>query len=295
MSRVRGREASVKLSVKGNGNRVSITVHGRGNGEARRNKGLVFRKGNAKLRGIHTFSLPAGWSCPFAQDCQSRADRETGHITDGTDTKYRCFAASQEAMYPSVRSARWTNFELLRRKSREEMAALILASLPARALIVRVHAAGDFFSEAYFLAWLDVARQRPDVRFYFYTKSIRYWVAHLQDVGDGHTPGTVPNFVPTASRGGREDHLIDEHGLRSATVVFSEDEAAEKGLPLDHDDSCAMYHGGDFALLIHGVQPSGTPAAKAVSSLRAEGFYGYGELADKKRIEHGRMPLNVVQ
>ncbi len=129
MARVRGREASVKLSVKGNGNRVSITVHGRGNGEARRNKGLVFRKGNAKLRGIHTFSLPAGWSCPFAQECRSKADPETGSITDGPSTEFRCFAASQEAFYPSVRNARWWNFNLLRRKTREEMTALILQAL----------------------------------------------------------------------------------------------------------------------------------------------------------------------
>ncbi len=286
---MRRTSGSVRVLVKGNANRVNVTVRG----SAPNDKGkalLKFFKGNAKLRGIHTFSLPAGWSCPFAQDCQSRADPASGSISDGPQTEFRCFAASQEAFYPSVRNARWHNFERLRRLSKENMVALILASLPGKALIVRVHASGDFFSEAYFGAWLDVARQRPDVRFYFYTKSLRYWVAHLPDVGDGHTPGKVPNFVPTASRGGREDHLIEAHGLRSATVVYSEQEAAEKGLPLDHDDSQAMYHGPDFALLIHGVQPAGSPAAKAVAAQRAAGNYGYGERADAIRVS-----LSVVE
>ena len=50
---------------------------------------------------------------------------------------------------------------------------------------------------------------------------------------------TLHNFVLTASYGGRDDHMIDEFNLRSAKVVFSEAEAAELGLEIDHDDSHA--------------------------------------------------------
>ena len=44
----------------------------------------------------------------------SRANRETGKIQDGPDTLFRCFAASAEATYPSLRKMVWHNFELLR-------------------------------------------------------------------------------------------------------------------------------------------------------------------------------------
>jgi hypothetical protein len=175
------------------------------------------------------------------------------------------------------------------------MADLILDSLLPGCPEVRIHTGGDFFSQRYFDAWLEVARQRPRTTFYFYTKSLRYWVARLEEVGDGHKPGTVPNLVPTASRGGRDDHLIDAYGLRSSRVVYSKSEAKELCLEIDHDDSHAMQHGPDFALLIHGSQPTGTVAARAVSALRAQGEYGYGEKADALRAKHARFPLPFEQ
>ena len=64
------------------------------------------------------------------------------------------------------------------------MAAVILGSLSPCAGVVRVHDSGDFFSQEYFDAWLEVARGRPRTRFYAYTKSLPFWVARL---GDGLT------------------------------------------------------------------------------------------------------------
>lgn len=239
---------------------------------------LRFGHGNAKLDpNITTFSLPAGYTCPGARECLSRADRNTGRIRDGRHTLVRCYASSMEARRPSVRAARWHNLELLKAcKSPGEMARLILASLSPYAGFVRVHDAGDFYSADYFDAWLEVARQRPRSTFYAYTKSLPFWVRRLSLVGTGREPGELPNFVLTASVGGTHDHLIDEHGLRSARVVFSPLEADALGLDVDHDDSHAMNHGPDFALLLHGSQPKGSAAASAASELRRSGFTGYG-------------------
>ena len=118
---------------------------------------LSFGKGNAKLgEEIATFSIPAGWTCPGASQCLARANRETGVIQDGSNQAFRCFAASAEAAFPSVRKSRWNNFEKLKGLSTEQMVALIVGSLP-KAKTVRIHVSGDFFSEAYFLAWLEVA------------------------------------------------------------------------------------------------------------------------------------------
>jgi len=235
-------------------------------------KGLLkFGNGNAKLaEGIYHFSLLSGWTCPFAKECLAKVDKFTGKIIDGADQVFRCYSAMMEAMYPTVFAARKHNTDLLTGKSLEEMIKIIGDSLPIHAKYIRVHIGGDFFSQAYFDAWMEVARQFPGIIFYAYTKSVKFWVAKL---------GTIPdNFRLTASRGGTHDHLIDEHGLRCAEVVFNESEANIRGLEIDHDDSHAY---GDspksFALLIHGTQPKGTEAAKALSALRKSGWSGYSK------------------
>ena len=241
---------------------------------------LKFGHGNAKLgKEVWTFSLPAGWFCPSADKCLSRADRKTGRITDGPNTEFRCFSASGE-LRTNVRAARWHNARLLkRRKTVEQIADLILRSLDVEAEIVRLHVSGDFYTQDYFDAWMKVAQQRPDTSFYGYSKSLAMWLNFIARMGS--LPG---NVILTASYGGKDDHLIEQHNLRSARVVFSQAEADSLGLEIDHDDSHAMKHGPSFALLIHGVQPAGTPAAKALFALRAQGDWGYGEKADKRRV-----------
>lgn len=223
---------------------------------------LSFGKGNAKLgKKVFTFSLPAGWTCPNALDCLSKANEETGKITDGKLMKFRCFAASAEAVYPAVRKSRWKNFRLL--KEAENMAKLIQASLPKKSEIIRIHVSGDFFNKDYFLAWLHVAKNNPSIKFYFYTKMVRYVWEYKKSFPD--------NFIYTVSRGGKEDNLIV--GLRESIVVFSEKEASDKKLEIDHDDSHAMTQGQSFALLIHGIQPAGSEASKAKIALRGKGSY----------------------
>ncbi len=277
------RNQRVTVNVRAAGRATVNVVVNQASKPKRRPRRLVFGKGNAKLEGhVRTFSLPAGYTCPFAQDCLSRANRKTGKITDGPDTEFRCFAASDEARHKHARAARWHNFGLLKGKDVGGMADRIDRDLPP-CPAVRVHVAGDFFSLAYLDAWLEVARRRPDTLFYFYTKSVRHWVARLDVIGDGHAPGSLPNVVPTASYGGKDDALITRHGLRSAVVVYSEQEAHSRGLAIDHDDSSAMAHGADFALLIHGMQPSGSEAARAIQTLRMAGEFGYGEKADARR------------
>jgi hypothetical protein len=252
------------------------------------NEKLKFGKGNAKLgKNVYTFSLPSGFTCPGANECLSKADRLTGKIKDGPATVYRCFSASQESLLPLVRAARWYNFDLLRKaKTTTAMRKLILASLTEKATHVRIHVAGDFYNQDYFNAWLSVAMHRPQTIFYFYTKNIPVWVAAIRLVGNGYNSENshVNNFVPTASVGSKYDSLIVKHSLRYARVVYSVSEAATLGLEIDHDDSHAIQFGPSFGLLIHGVQPAGSEAAKALQLLKKQGEYGYGERADKRRV-----------
>jgi len=217
---------------------------------------------------VYSFSLPSGYACPFASECLSKADRITGKIKDGKDTAFRCFSASDEARRSSIRKQRWWNFDLLRRLDYDEIVDLLMQSFPRRCDIMRVHIGGDFFNQKYFDAWMEIARRHPAVMFYAYTKSIPYWVARLDSI--------PTNFVLNGSRGGRADNLLDAHGLKVAEVVFSMDEAGEKGLVVDHDESHAILDTGSFALLIHGTQPKGSDAGKAMQANKAAGVeFGY--------------------
>ena len=232
---------------------------------------LKFGKGNAKLsKDIYTFSLPAGHSCPFAYDCKASADRKTGKITDGKDQVFRCFAVSQEALFPTARVSRWHNYDLLRDlKTKKAMVNLIQSSLPEKAMKFRVHVSGDFFNQMYFDAWMDVARANPKKMFYAYTKSLVYWVESINDI--------PKNFKLTSSMGGKKDTLIEAHHLKYAKVVFDEGEAKVLGMEIDHDDSHAFGKSKSFALLLHGGQAKGTKASVALSSLRKKGIGGYSK------------------
>lgn len=229
---------------------------------------LSFGLGNAKLSlAVATFSLPAGHSCPFAKECFSKADKVTGKIVDGEHCHFRCFAASQECVYTSVRLSRWRNFDFLREaKTVQNMADLIQRSLPFGTNYVRLHVSGDFFSETYFLAWLNVAIANPKVVFYAYTKSIPFWLEYRKEM--------PKNFRLTASKGGKCDNLIGKHRLKYAEVVFSTEEARRKGLEIDHDDLHAIEGDKPFALLLHGTQPAGTLAGDAWKLIKLnEGGY----------------------
>ena len=233
-----------------------------------------YLEGNKK---IYSLDLLSGWSCPHAKDCLSKAivqDNGKRKIKDGKDTQFRCFSASQEVQYTNVYNSRKHNFDLLRNLRYNDMYELIDSSLPKNAGIVRIHVAGDFFSEEYMHAWYTVALNNPKILFYAYTKSLRFWLA-INEFPILH------NFVLTASYGGRDDHMIDQFNLRSTKVVFSEAEAEELGLAIDHDDSHAAkpsLRDNSFALLIHGTQPAGSEASTALKKLKGKGSYSRKKL-----------------
>ncbi len=222
--------------------------------------------GNAKLQGnVHTFSLPAGHSCPGAKDCLSRADPDTGKISDGKFNKFRCFAATSEAMYSNVRESRWNNFNLLMAAGTvSAMTELLLASMPKKLTHMRIHVSGDFFSQTYFDAWCRAASARPEVEFYAYTKSLRYWVSRIPEI--------PKNLRLVASYGGKHDELIAAHDLPNVVVVSHPEEATALGLEVDHDDSLAADHNVQrFALLIHGQQAPSSKGSAAIKRMKAEG------------------------
>lgn len=221
-------------------------------------------------RKVYSFDLISGWSCPFADQCLSKVKMIDGKhkIVDGPNTRFRCFSASQEVIFPAVYAMRKANFDELRKLDMSGMINAIESAMPSNLGVCRIHVAGDFFSPDYFGAWLEVARNNPDRLFYAYTKSIPYWIREKNAVK------RISNIVLTASLGGRCDLDIVSNRLRRARVVFSENEAAKLGLEIDHDDSHAAdptKRRKSFALLIHGIQPANSEAQRAIQTMKKGG------------------------
>jgi len=225
----------------------------------------------ADKRKIYSLDLLSGYTCPFAKACLSKAVTQPNgkrKIQDGVDNEFRCFSASQEVQYNGVYNLRKHNMDTLRRLHLNDMIHELNQAMPKNLGICRIHVAGDFFTPDYMFAWINMAMMHTDRLFYAYTKSLTYWLKYQEWIDQ------LDNFVLTASYGGRNDDMIEEHNLRSAKVVFSEAEAYE--LDIDHDDSHAArpsLKNQDFALLIHGTQPKGTEAAEALKELKGKGSY----------------------
>lgn len=234
---------------------------------------------NSKLKGIWHYSLPSGYTCPGASMCKTFCNVNTGKIVDkqtpdANGMTYRCYAATDEARYPSVRKSRWHNFDLLRGKTQEEMVEVITRSINAsgvrRGGTLRVHIGGDYFSQNYFNAWMEAAASFPQIVFYSYTKSVHFLVNYIR------TNGALPdNFVFTCSNGGKYDDQIPFSNVKKASVFFTQAEADALGLEVDHTDDFAISGSRDFALLLHGMQPKNTKAGEALKALKRNGFHGY--------------------
>lgn len=222
---------------------------------------------------VYSISLLSGFSCPKALDCSTYAIRNKAtdrlEVLDGKHSKFRCFSAIQEAQYTETYNQRKHNFDLLLeyKNNAYEMFSLIENSLPLNANYIRVHVGGDFFTKAYMLAWYSVAKLYPEIKFYAYTKSIR-WMSELEYMRPS-------NFSMVASYGSKEDAIIDELNLKSADVVFH---PSETNLPIDHNEYYAINDEGSFSLLLHGTQEAGSEGSKAISRMKQEGIkYSYGK------------------
>ena len=243
---------------------------------------LKFSIGNAKLKkDTLIFDLPAGKVCPGALNCHSwvNVDKDGKRsIKDGKFTEFRCYAASQEVLYTALFQKRQYNLNLILEALKEDKdkntlfstVSLILRSIEKyetkNIKKVRIHSSGDFFNMAYLDAWVAVAKIKHNLKFYFYSKSLNLFL----------NKKLPSNMFLTASYGGLYDHLIKDNFKRYAVVVYSKSEAYTLGLlhnghgyKIDKDDSSCFIN-KPFALLLHGSQPKGSTASKALQAIKKE-------------------------
>ena len=186
---------------------------------------------------VYEWNLPTGHTCPYAVECFVSVDRETGKFSNNS-TAYRCYASSSER-FPSARLSRWRNFDYIKGGG--------IPEIPKKAEHIRIHGAGDFFSQKYFDMWLQIARDNPTVEFWAFTKSLKFWVNRINDIPE--------NLVLTASYGGKDDNLIKEHNLKSALVVDPNSAIAKDGsFPIDTNDDYARIKDVKFILLDNNIK-----------------------------------------
>ena len=178
---------------------------------------------------VYEWNLPSGHTCPFADECLVKVDRGTGKFNDKSQL-YKCYSAVQER-FPAVRNHRWKNFDFVLGGGVPE--------LPKKADSIRIHMSGDFYNQKYFDMWLGICKNNHKKEFWAYTKSLKYWVKRIDDIPN--------NLILTASRGGRNDYLIDKYNLKNVTIIKNEADAVNG--PIDTNDDWARTPKINFYLL----------------------------------------------
>lgn len=220
------------------------------------NSTLKFSQGNEKMHhlasllripksNVVSFDLPAGWTCPGADICYARADKESGKITKGKRMQFLCYASHGESYRRSVRLARWHNLDLLKASTDENtMTDLILASIPRNVKVVRIHSSGDFYNQKYLHAWINVARKRPDIIFFGYTKVLPF----LYQIRDAN----LPNLKFVYSIGGVYDSKRDE-SIPACHVAMDEESALYPIVCRNNeaDDYYKIVAQESFSIIVH--------------------------------------------
>ena len=134
---------------------------------------------------------------------------------------------------------------------------------------VRIHDSGDFYDSDYALAWIDIARQTPDVLFYAYTKEVLMF-KDLQAKID------IPsNFRWLYSMGGKQDHLLDPDTDRHAEV-FADIESIEQAGYMSQDES-------DLLAILLPTTRVGIPQNNIKHFIKRMAGRTFGELQSERR------------
>jgi hypothetical protein len=158
-----------------------------------------------------------------------------------------CYALNGTYRFPSVKARHEANLAYVLDDLdgwREQMTREVSGSRHRNGW-VRVHDAGDFFSNDYLVAWLDVARATPDTTFYAYTKEVDRFRRLAE-------PDAPDNFLWVYSYGGIQDAQLDQARDRVADVFPNP----------DHDTWPAAWSSQDASDLLAVIGPPlvGIPA-----------------------------------
>lgn len=171
---------------------------------------LLTQNRELKAIGVWNWTLPA-WAgrlptgktyntCPSAGVCR--------HV---------CYALNGTYRFPAVKAKHQANlaFVLEDLGGWEDAMSAELCAPRFHGGFVRIHDAGDFFTDGYTLAWLRIARAHPEVTFYCYTKEVQRFRNLVE-------PNPPSNFLWVYSLGGTQDAELDLVRDRVADVFPDE-------------------------------------------------------------------------
>lgn len=113
------------------------------------------KTGNAKLKKMYIFDLPALEACPNSTLCAST-----------------CYAARDQRIYPDVMPWRQMNHKLAIFYPDLLKHMIVYQLHRGRLHVCRIHSSGDFYSQNYIDMWHDIISRFPGITFYAYTKCI---------------------------------------------------------------------------------------------------------------------------
>lgn len=130
---------------------------------------IKLSRGNSKIHRALIWNLPAGTTCPGSTEICSAT----------------CYAKASEVLHNNcVPQARSVNFEL---SKRDDFAELMIDKLKrARLDKVRIHESGDFYSQKYLDAWVDIISNITTKTFWAYTKSWVLDFSKARELGNFH-------------------------------------------------------------------------------------------------------------
>lgn len=174
----------------------------------------ILLSSNSELRpdGIYNWSIPA-----LAAKLSNGTNIKTCPNAGACATV--CYARNGTYNFSNVKRRHTQNLEYILEDPQGWFAQMLeeVSKPKMRGKHVRIHDAGDFFSQDYLEMWLRLSRLVPEVTFYCYTKEVSMFKRVLSE-------GCPSNFKYLFSMGGKEDHLIDKENDRHAEV-FPDDAA----------------------------------------------------------------------
>lgn len=193
---------------------------------------LLTRNAKLKKSAVKTFNfgIPA---------CKSQTGRAT--CPSAGACKIGCYAT--QGWYNASRVQNQLEGRLALSLSSGFVPAMIYEIRRVGAERVRIHDAGDFYSDAYLAKWLGIIMACGDVEFYSYTKE----VAMLKAIEP------IDNFTVVYSYGGKQDKAINPNRDRHSRVFSSLIELQAHGYAdASENDDVALEANPKIGLIYHG-------------------------------------------
>lgn len=153
--------------------------------------------------GITAYKTKSGKiTCPFAGGC----------------VKF-CYAKKGAYIWSNVAKVFEQRYQLT--KSENFIHIMKQEITKKRVDFLRVHDSGDFYSNKYFLDWMQIAKSLPNVKFYAYTNSIQIVKNNKNNIPE--------NFDFIFSDSGKQVNLINKNKDRHTKIFKTENELLEAG------------------------------------------------------------------